>query len=202
MMKLARGLFFLALSILVASCSSSSSSPISYYVIDPVVQAPIAGANESLSLALMDVNIPQYLERFQIATRTGTNQLHLSDANQWSENLRKNLMRTMVRNLTVALGTIDIGTPINQTASLPDYRIQVFIAQFERDSDGYVRLAARWQVTDGGSGKPLGIHAFEGVSGNRLAEGDFPGIVDAMRDLLGEFCVDVAQSIVALEANA
>jgi uncharacterized lipoprotein YmbA len=202
MMKLAHGLFFLAFSMLITSCSSSSSSPISYYVIAPVIETPVAASNESLSLALMDVHIPQYLERFQIATRTGSNRLQLSDANQWGENLRKNLMRTMVRNLTVALGTIDIGTPINQTSSTPDYRVQVFIAQFEQGSDGYVRLAGLWQVTDGKSGKPLAINAFESVSGARLAEGDFPGIVDAMRDLLGEFCVDIANSIVAQEAEA
>ena len=54
--------------------------------------------------------------------------------------MRKNLLRTMARNLSKLLTTIDIGTPLNRSASTPDYRIQIYIDQFEQDIDKKVKV--------------------------------------------------------------
>jgi len=182
---------------LLAGCGGGDTA-IRYYVLDPVAEEALVSGKSDLAVEILDLTIPQYLERFNIATRRGENRLQLSDTHQWGENLRKNLLRTMARNLSVLLATADIATPLNRSASPPDYRLQINIEQFERDTGGRVRLAARWQITGGETGNPLGIHTAvlhsEGVTG----EGDYEAIVATMQALYGRLGRDIAASIVDL----
>jgi len=109
----------LMLVLLLAACSGGGNKvPTKYYLIDPVESGALNFTfDKPLAIEIIDVHIPQYLERFHIATRIGVNRLNFSEANQWGENLRKNLMRTLSRNLSILLSTQDIGTPLNRSSS-------------------------------------------------------------------------------------
>ncbi len=179
----------------LAGCMGGGGSSIRYYLIDPVdLSVPGEAQGRGLSIEITDLHIPQYLERFQIVTRDLENRLHLSENNQWGENLRKNLLRTLAQNLAVHLSTIDIGTPLNRSASLPDYRIQIYISQFERDTDGIVRLAARWQISDG-SENVLGMHSAVLDSGTGIEENNYGAIVSSMQDLFGKLSARIAETV-------
>ena len=102
-------------------------------------------------------------------------------------------------NLSRLLGTMDIGTPINRTASDPDYRVQVYITQFERDARGTVQLLARFQITSQGQGQPLVTEGVKLVSDEVHTSEDFPGTVAAMADLFSELGIRIAKSIIDLE---
>lgn len=167
-----------------------------YYLIDPVeLEALNFISDKPLAIEIIDVHIPQYLERFQIATRIGGNQLKFSESNQWGENLRKNLMRALSRNLSRLLSTQDIGTPQNRSSSSPDYRVQLYIEQFERDADHKVRLSARWQISGRESSEPLGVYSHEMVS-PEIEDDDYDQMVTLMRQLYGELSSKIAESIV------
>lgn len=180
---------------LLAGCSSGSSS-VRYYLVDamdyPNAQETPAG---TLAVEILDVHVPQYLERFHIATRGPENRLYFSESNQWGENLRKNLLRTLARNLSVLLGTDDVGTPLNRSLSLPDYRIQVHIEQFERDSDGVVRLAARWQVSGMDNSVPVTTHRADLAGDGIVNENDYAGIVATMQEIYGRLSEMIAGSV-------
>jgi uncharacterized lipoprotein YmbA len=151
-----------------------------------------------LAIEIIDVHIPQYLERFHIATRIGENRLKFSETNQWGENLRKNLMRTLSRNLARLLSTQDIGTPLNRSSSLPDYRVQLYIEQFELGIDNKVRLAARWQISATDTMEPLAIYNEE-MSGAEVEQDNYEQMVTSMRQLFGELSMKIAESILAEE---
>ena len=182
---------------LLAGCLGGGENAIRYYLIDPT---PVTGSgdspNHTLSIEITDLNIPQYLERFQIVTRDTDNRLLLSENNQWGENLRKNLMRTLSQNLAGRLATVDIGTPLNPSSSPPDYRIHVYISKFERDNDGIVKLSARWQIS-GGEEQVLGTYSSDLDSGKRVEKGDYHAIVAAMQDLYAQLCTKIADTIMA-----
>jgi uncharacterized lipoprotein YmbA len=150
---------------------------------------------------IIDLSIPQYLEKFQIASRRASNELSLSDGHQWGENLRKNLTRTMAQNLSRLLGTVDVGTPINRSLSAPDYRVRIYIEQFERGDDGRVRLSARWQVTGSADDHALEPEALELVSNRAAANNDYGDTVKLMRRLFGRLSERIAESIVTHEAD-
>ena len=108
----------------LAGCTSSGENPLRYYLIEPIDTD--MGVTTEPSIEILDLDIPQYLERFQIATRSDGNQLVFSDNNQWAESLRKNLMRTMATNLSNLLSTADVSTPSHRTGTQPDYRLKIF----------------------------------------------------------------------------
>ena len=187
----------LMLVILLTNCFGMGGKNVAtkYYLINPTEFGTLNfTTGEPLSIEIIDVHIPQYLERFQIATRIGENRLNFSESNQWGENLRKNLMRTLSINLSRLLSTQDIGTPLNRSLSSPDYRVQLYIEQFERDVDRKVRLSARWQISGRESPEPLGVYGQEMIS--PVLEDDYDQMVTLMRELYGELSSKIAESIV------
>ena len=186
----------------ILSACSGGNVKVRYYLIDPIESTTLSyTTDKSLVIEIMGVQLPQYLERFQIATRSSDNRLRFSDTNQWGENLRKNLLRTMARNLSIRLSTLDIATPLNRSASLPDYRILIHIDQFELDTDGKVKLSTRWQLTDGTEAKPLGIHSASLASETPIEADNYDQIIAAMQDLYSQLSTRIADTIIAEESR-
>ena len=186
---------------LLSGCiGGGAATPVRYYLVDPV-EYPSASLKvvRQLNLEIINLHIPQYLERFHIATRSNESRLEFSESNQWGENLRKNLLRTMARNLSRLLSTIDIGTPLNRSSSLPDYRVQIHIDQFEQGIDNKVKLVARWQLSGGSKSESLGVFSAELKSQKTIEENNFDQMVSAMRQLYGELSERVAETIIAQE---
>ncbi len=190
----------LMLLMLLTACSGGGNKvPTKYYLIDPVEHDALNFTSDKpLAIEIIDVHIPQYLERFHIATRVGENRLKFSETNQWGENLRKNLMRTLSRNLSILLSTQDISTPLNRSSSLPDYRVQLYIEQFELGVDQKVSLAARWQISATDTPEPLAIHNQEMI-GSAIEVNDYDQMVTSMRQLYGDLSKIIAESILAEE---
>ena len=186
---------------LLSGCiGGGAATPVRYYLVDPV-EYPSASLKvvRQLNLEIINLHIPQYLERFHIATRSNESRLEFSESNQWGENLRKNLLRTMARNMSRLLSTIDIGTPLNRSSSLPDYRVQIHIDQFEQGIDNKVKLVARWQLSGGSKSESLGVFSAELKSQETIEEKNFDQMVSAMRQLYGELSERVAETIIAQE---
>ena len=194
-------LIFLA--ILLSSCAGvSGSAPIRYYLIDPAESLnTIHKSSKPLSIEIISLHIPQYLDRFHIATRKSESRLEFSENHQWGESLRKNLLRTMSRNLSALLSTIDIGTPLNRSSSHPDYRVKIHIEQFEQESNKKVKLVARWQLLGGPESKALGIFNANLQGQNTIEKNNFEQMVSVMRQLFGTLSQRVAKTIIAQENN-
>ena len=179
--------------VVLAGCSSSADS-VRYYLIEPVSLAGATSAGD-MSVEIVDLEIPQYLERLQIASRRPDSQLVFASTHQWGESLRKNLTRALARNLTNLLGTAAIGTPVNRLSSIPTYRLTVYVERFERGADGYVHLLARWQLIHPETSETIINSSNEYMSERRIESQDFAGTVFAMSKLLGEFSQTVARQI-------
>ena len=190
----------LALFLLTACFGGGASAPIKYYLLDPVDYSNKSLiAVRPLSIEIIDLHIPQYLERFHIATRSTESQLEFSEYNQWGENFRKNLLRTMARNLSKLLSTIDIGTPLNRSASTPDYRLQIHIEQFEKESSGNIKLVARWQLSKSAEKNVSEVFAAEFESQKIIEAEDYEGMIAEMRKQYGMLSEKIAESILAEE---
>ena len=185
----------IATMVLLVGCSSSADT-VRYYLIEPVSVADATNGGDT-SIEIVDLEIPQYLERLQIASRRPDSQLVFASTHQWGESLRKNLTRALARNLTNLLGTAAIGTPVNRLSSLPDYRLTVYIERFERGADGYVHLLARWQLIHRETSETVVNSSNEYASESRIDAWDFAGTVFAMSELLGEFSQTIARQIEA-----
>ncbi|MFT7141221.1 MAG: putative lipoprotein YmbA [Sulfitobacter sp.] len=190
-----KGLALLLGLVLLSGCGGAPIG-ISYYVIDPVTMPPVAEFGTK-SVQILDLKLPQYLERFQIARREGSNRLTFATNHQWGENLRKNLYRTMTRNLAELLGTADIGTAINRSFATPDYVLRVSIEAFEQGADGRVQLAARYQVSNG-AGELLATKQFSSAV-NRDSGDRYGDMVADLQALYAELSREIAISLQQLE---
>lgn len=188
------GILGLSLSILLLGCSSSGKVPIRYYVIDPVVQEALSSSEEKLSVHIIDLHIPQYLERYQMALRSGENELTFSDTHQWGENLRKNLLRTLGSNLSTLLETPEISTPIARSALKADVKIRIFIERFDQAENGLVILNARYQLSLS-NGDPK-TYPFRQEMMNASPE-NYAGIAKYMTILFNELSVEIATRLIA-----
>jgi uncharacterized lipoprotein YmbA len=188
----------LLVSALLAGCSMGGGAKVRYYLVNPVDTAAIGdAAAKPVAIEIINLHVPEYLERSHIAVRTGANNLQFSEFNQWGENLRKNLMRTMARNLGGLLSTSAISTPLSRSSAAPDYRLEIHIDQFERDSDGLVKLSARWQLIQGATAEPLGVRSVDLRSEFSQSERDYDRMVGEMRDLFGRLSRLIADDVLA-----
>lgn len=195
-------LTLILIGLIATGCSSVIEQPIRYYVINPVEQQVIAAETptSSLNIRVLDLSIPQYLEHFQIAKRSGEQELTFSDDHQWGENLRKNLIRTLARNLSRQLGSPNVFTPLVRSSSKPDYAITISIDQFEQASDGSVQLSVRYQISDPIQKNILTTKVFERSIDNPRRN-NFPAMVSTMQTLYNNLCVDISKTLISIEAN-
>lgn len=192
----------LAAAIVLAACAGGGGAPTRYYIIGPMEAEPLDNREPPLTVQILALDLPQYLERVQIATQAGPNRMRFSEGNQWSENLRKNLLRTLSRNLSRLLDSPSIGAPGARTAAAPDYRLRVTIEQFERDRAGVVRLAASWQILDASGAGAVRSFQSQLASAQTVSASDYDAIVAAMQELFGELSLAMARELLAPEDPA
>jgi uncharacterized lipoprotein YmbA len=150
---------------------------------------------DSLSIEVASLRLPQYLERPQIVTRSGENRLELGEHHRWGENLKKNMMRVLAKNLSQLLATHNIAIAPQRPPTPPDFRVELEILQFERNSDGHVRLSAQWLISRGKDRKPRVTQITELASPAVLTGPDYELTVAAMNTLFGELSQIIGQEI-------
>jgi len=69
--------------VLLVGCSSSADT-VRYYLIEPVSLADATNGGDT-SIEIVDLEIPQYLERLQIASRRPDSQLVFASTHQWGK---------------------------------------------------------------------------------------------------------------------
>ncbi len=150
---------------------------------------------QKISLEIVSLRLPQYLEKPQIVTRTSENRLELAEYHQWGGNLRKNMNRVLARNMSALLSSPHVAVAPFRHSTSPDFRVEVDVMQFEADSTGLVRLSAQWRLFSGKDGKSLATRISDIESPKPQGSQDVEQIVAAMGEVLGEFCVIMGQEI-------
>lgn len=182
--------------VLLNGCVGGSSPPTHYFILTAQAnnQQPIK-LSQNRILLLEPVEIPNYLSRTQIVTRSGENRLHLAPFSQWGDTLRENISRVMIENLTILLNTDHIQlstTPLRQQATL---RIHIQISRFEADTNGSVTLIARWRISDGKTGENKLSHQSKHSIGP--VDSSNPEItVASMSTLLAQLSQEIATQII------
>ena len=190
--------FVLAGSLLCA-CITTSHPATRFYVLNPL-DPGISLVNEidrkgTLSVDVSSLRLPQYLEKPQIVTRSSKNRLELAEYRQWGGNLRKNMMRVLAQNLSRLLDTPNIAIYPHRLPVDPDFRVELEVMQFERDSDGQVRLCAQWRLSRSKDLKPLVTRITDLASPVSQKGEDFEHTVSAMSKLFGELSQIIGRAI-------
>lgn len=186
----------LALALVLGGCMAPHAPAVRYYVLDPVAApADPATGLPDLTVKLLELRLPQYLERPQIVTRSEPQRLELAEYHQWGGNLRKNLVIVMVRNLSRELGTNRVSGPPHRAGLDADLLVELEVTRFERGPRGRVVLVAWWRVLDGGSRDTLETRVSQLESASLVPGGDYAATVTAMGEVFARLGSEVAAAL-------
>jgi uncharacterized lipoprotein YmbA len=138
----------LVLVLAASGCSVLDPQPdrSQFFVLSPMAEAsPGSGLNGAV-VALGPVNLPDYLDRLEIATRTDANRLRYSDTDRWAEPLDVNFTRVLSQDLSILMNLGEIVSYPWFSDARVDYQVPVHVSRFEGDEDGNVVLEARLSV--------------------------------------------------------
>ena len=93
----------------LASCGTFSAQPdpSRFFTLSPRLAAKDTGGSSEqtarLSVGIGPVSVPAYLDRQELVTRIGQNQLRLSERDRWAEPLSENIARVVSQNISALL---------------------------------------------------------------------------------------------------
>lgn len=194
MPKFALAATALALAATIAS-GCASAPPVRFYVVTPLAGPAPAARAPGPGVVVAAVRLPEYLERPQLVTRRGDNQLQLEELHQWGGNLARDLTRVMAENLALLLGSDAVVAAPHTLRIRPDFRVEIEVLRFERAGDGRVHLAAKWWLQRGADGSIL-ASATTALASEPLAEpAGAESTVAAMSGVYGELSRVIAQAV-------
>ena len=194
-------LVLLIAGICLSGCLATTAPGTRFYVLSAVdadENLPLPGGlNRPLSVQILSLRLPQYLERPQIVTRTGGHRLVLGEFDQWGGNLKKNMIRVMAENLSRLLATAHVAMPPFRPPAPADFRLAVEVIRFEKGADGRVRLSAQWHLLDSADPQSAITQITELVSDPVPAGQSYDDTVSAMSRVLGELSRVIGRQIIA-----
>lgn len=154
--RIRRFLAIVAMGVWLAGCGALEprADPSSYYILAALPEADFAadnntgGVKATFSMGLGPVELPAYLERQQIATRTSTNRLSYSETDRWAAPLAESFSSVLGQNIAHLLNTARLIPFPWQSIDAPDYQLKIEVLQFEATSNQEAWLTARWSVID------------------------------------------------------
>jgi uncharacterized protein len=171
-----------------------ASTPSRFYILNtlPASETGPAAAARGPVVGVGPITFPKYLDRPQILSRAGRNQLALGEFDRWAEPLQENVSRVLAENLALLIPTDQVLlNPWPGSATL-DYQVQVDVRQFDGWLGGESTLLARWSLLDRAEHELVSQKAHLQVpTGAR----DYDAMVGALNQLLETLSRDIATAI-------
>lgn len=121
--------------------------------------APVATRPE-LGLVLGQVELPRYLDRAELVTRSGSHQLRVWNTVRWAGSLRNDVQRVVADDLARLLGTARVAVYPAEARFPVTHRVLLELLELG-SAPGYpVVLRARWTIA-GPDGRALAVGATE-----------------------------------------
>ena len=160
--------------------------------------APVA-SRPDLGLVVGPLSFPRYLDRPEIVTRDGANQLVVADAHRWGGSLRDDILRVVADDLGRLLGTARVVAYPDEPRFAGGYRVLLDLAEFERVTPEKVSLRARVTIASLPDAKALVV---EDVAVEQaVASNSYDELVAAESAALGSLGRRIAERLAELPAR-
>jgi uncharacterized lipoprotein YmbA len=119
-----------------------------FFVLTALEPAPATSTASVPSVLLGPVVVPAYLDRRELVTRLGSNELRAEELELWAEPLRDSLPRTLEYDLAALLGAGRVQRLPWTAPAPPAIAVAVELRRFERTAAGQVEVEADWTVSE------------------------------------------------------
>lgn len=139
-----RGALILAL-MMLAGCAAPVKTR--YYSLSDS-PPPVKNANEApdYRVAIGPVTMPETLDRPQIVLRVAPNRYAISDTDNWSEPLKREIPRVLAEDIGQRLPAARVAAQQQHAGQNADYRVLIDVARFESVPGVSITLEAEWVV--------------------------------------------------------
>jgi uncharacterized lipoprotein YmbA len=193
----------LALVLATGCISGSRSKPSRFYTLDAMSvheaasHAAATGSTQDLRIGIVPVNIPEYLKKSQIVTRTGASEISLAEFDRWAGSLDEDIGRVIAENLSLLLKTDKVlNFPWRRNVEL-DYTIEMQVSRLEGALGGDVEFIVRWAIFDAGNNNIANV-ATSRIT--QAVQGDgYSDLVASQSKALAVFSQELAAAIIKLE---
>ena len=199
----------IALCVLTAALGGcfGSSHPSRFYTLSslrgPEAAPGATSADHRSIVAVGPLAIPDYLDRPEIVTRVGQNEMRVNEFQRWAGPLDGNLSRAIVENLSVLLpvdrfSVVGWNPAARHNAPIA-YRVAVDVTRFDAVPVAMVFLEADWTVY--GNEKEILLEKKSSVS-KKVGGPEFTDLVAAMSKAVEDLSRDIAAGVIELERKA
>jgi uncharacterized lipoprotein YmbA len=189
----------LAAGVLLTGCLSlRGSDAASFYLLSSMTQQRKAAGEEKIVVGVGPIDVPEYLNRPQIVTRRGPNELRLAEFHKWAEPLMDGIARVLAANLAATLPVEVVFFPWRRAAAI-DYQIIVQVHRFDTDPEGNATLQARWALFGRGGSREL-IASSDLHTANSVAE-SYADRVGVMSLVLADLSESIVRAVNVYEAE-
>jgi uncharacterized lipoprotein YmbA len=185
----------LLMAAVLAGCGASPQAR--FYTLSPGAVVERADSKAQFSVAIGPVSIPDMIDRPQIVTRAGTNQVTINEFARWAGPLQSEIARVIAGNLTQMLN----GAPVYiypQSANVrADYKVTLDVQQFDSALGDAATLEVLWSVqpAKGGESKTGRALVREPTGADQGADKGYDALVSAHSRALTAVSRDIAAAI-------
>lgn len=156
-------------------------------------------AGMDLAVGVGPVELPDYLDRRQVVTRSGQNELDVADFAHWAEPLKFNIPQVLVEELSALLPSKKVVAFPWRRATTVNYQVAIKIIRFEATDGTTAILRARWSIVSGdGKGDLL---TRESEYSEPLNGKGYDAIVASMNLALLKLSRDIADALRSASAH-
>jgi uncharacterized lipoprotein YmbA len=201
------GIFMLCLLTVALSGCFGTSQPSRFYTLSsqrgPELISHSTSTDHGIIVAVGPLSIPDYLDRPEIVTRAGQNEIRVNEFQRWAGALDSNMANTAVEDLAMLLPADRFSVirwlPAAQLNVPIAYRILVVVMRFDAVPGDTVFLEADWTVY--GKDKEILLQRKSSIRGKVGGTG-FTELVAAMSKAVEDLSREIAAGVTALEQKA
>ncbi|HZL99444.1 MAG TPA: PqiC family protein, partial [Planctomycetota bacterium] len=133
----------------LAACvlpACGTTPPSRFYTLEALASAPDGGAARALAIDVGPVVLDEAIDRPQMLTRLGENEVALHELSRWAEPLDSNIARVLAENLSLLTGSPDVGVVPDASTQMDSWNVTVHVLHCEAGPGGTARLVTRWRL--------------------------------------------------------
>ena len=192
---LLRALFPVAVAVWLAGCAGSP--PARFYTLNPLgpqeAKPSALPASHPVSVGIAPVEIPDYLDRPQVVTRDGRNELRLAEFDRWAGSLSENIAAVLAENLALLLGTDRVFVYPWIRTERADYSVAVRVLRLDCKPGDQVLLKVQWALLSGPERKDVATQVASFTE--RLNDNRYETIAAAVSRTLEQLSREIARTI-------
>jgi uncharacterized lipoprotein YmbA len=183
--------------VLAVIIGCASTQPSKFYILNSIekqeAQQKVADAMQNVTIEIASIEIPDYLDRSQIVTRSSRSELKVDEFNRWAGSLKENISLVLAENLSLLLSTDRVFVHPRISADSVNYWIHVEIIRLDAIPGDAVTMKALWTIS-GDHGKKEFITRTSEFT-EKISEGSYGMMAVAMSLTFEKLSHEIASEI-------